>query len=106
MDVFFRVQLAKPKSLSLSAFFDVWIAETEAVLAARDAGVIKWVYKIAGQYEVVGVITVDSAEQLDELIHGLPVWRDSNAHTIVDMEWLPVTSYEAWSRQMKAHNGQ
>lgn len=104
MDVFFRVQLAKPESMALAEFFDVWIAETEAVMGARDAGVIKWVYKVAGQYEVLGVIAVDSAEHLDELIHQLPVWRDSAGHTVVDMEWLPLTDYAAWSKQMKAHN--
>lgn len=105
MDIFFRVKLAKPESMSLSDFFDVWIKETEAVLAARDAGVMKWVYKVAGQYEVVGVMAVESAEQLDDLMHQLPVWRDSNSHTVVDMEWLPLTSYEKWSAQMKRHNG-
>lgn len=106
MDIFFRVQLAKPESMSLGEFFDVWIAETEAVLAAREAGVIQWVHKVSGQYEVVGVMTVDSAEHLDELMHGLPVWRNSASHTVVDMEWLPVGSYEAWSQQMKRHNQQ
>ena len=101
MDVFFRVKLEKTESMSLEDFFGPWIQETEAVLAAQDAGVIKWIYKVAGQYEVLGVMAVESAEQLDEIMHQLPVWRDSNSHLVIDSEWKPVTSYAGWSELMK-----
>lgn len=106
MDVFFRVRLQKSESITLEQFFEGWIAETEAVLAAREAGVIKWVYKVAGQYEVLGVMAIEQPEQLDEIMHELPVWRDSNSHLVEHAEWIPVTSYEGWSKLMKQRNGQ
>lgn len=104
MDIFFRVRLAKPESLSLEGFFDTWIEETKAVLAARDSGVIKWIYKTAGQYEVLGVMQVEQVEQIDEIMHQLPVWRTSCSHLVEQSEWFPVTSYEGWQKLMQSHN--
>ena len=66
---FFKVRVT-PKELSLEQLWDIWEKETEAAQAAMSAGKILSLYKVAGQRFVLGVVDVESHEELDRIIMG------------------------------------
>ena len=96
-----HVKLIKPESASNKEFFEVWRQESEAVLGAVEAGAIKHVWKVAGNYEVIAVLDVENADQMDEALHNLPVWRNGYAHIVPEITWTPLRSYENWAEQLK-----
>ncbi len=102
MEVMLWVKLVKPESLSNKAFFEVWRQESVAVLEALKQGAIKNVWKVAGKYEVVAVMEVDSGDDMDAIVHGLPIWKQGYAHIVPEVNWIPLRSYENWSKQLEA----
>jgi len=42
------------------------------LIEAYKAGLIKAIWKVAGKYEVVAVMEVDSGDDLDAIVHNLP----------------------------------
>jgi len=101
MEIMLHVKLVKPESASNKEFFEVWQQESDAVLAAVKAGAIKNVWKVAGKYEVMAVLEVENADQMDEALHSLPVWRNGYAHIVPEITWTPLRSYENWAEQLK-----
>ena len=101
MEIMLHVKLVKPETASNKEFFEVWRQESEAVLAAVKAGAIKNVWKVAGKYEVMAVLEVENADQMDEALHSLPVWRNGYAHIVPEITWTPLRSYENWAEQLK-----
>ena len=49
MDVMIHAKLHKPDRMSNQEFFGVWKQEAEAALGAVQAGVIKNIWKVAGE---------------------------------------------------------
>ena len=96
MDVMIHAKLHKPDRMSNQEFFGVWKQEAEAALGAVDAGVVKHIWKVAGKYEVILVLTVDSADAPDEIIHSLPIWKLGYEY-IVDLEWTILRPYANWA---------
>lgn len=101
MEVMLWAKLQKPEGISNKEFFGVWKKESEAALAAVEAGVIKSIYKVAGKYEVVAIIEVASADQIDEIVHQLPIWRLGYAHIVPSIEWIPLRPYRNWAEHLK-----
>ena len=73
--VSFRVEHTR---LDRDEFWDEWERETQAALAAMGAGVIRNLYKVAGQRRVLGIAEVESYEHLAQIARGaLPMSQTS-----------------------------
>ncbi len=99
MDVMIHAKLRKPNGMSNKEFFGVWKQEADAALGAVKAGVIKNIWKVAGKYEVILVLGVDSSDQIDEIIHSLPIWKLGYEY-MVDLDWTILRPYENWSKHL------
>ena len=99
MDVLIHARLHKPDRMSNQEFFGVWKQEAAAALQAVKAGVIKHIWKVPGKYDVLLVMAVESVDQMDELMHSLPIWKLGYDY-IVDMEWILLRPYEHWAKQL------
>ena len=99
MDVLIHAKLHKPDRMSNEEFFGVWKQEATAALQAVEAGVIKHIWKVPGKYDVLVVLGVDSVDQIDEIIHSLPIWKLGYDY-IIDLEWTLLRPYEHWAKQL------
>ena len=82
-----------PKDMSLDELWDIWEEEAKATLEAVEAGKVVSFYKVSGQRRVVGIMDVESTDELDQiLMAGLPL-----AHYLEIKEVLPVREYEAFA---------
>ncbi len=89
-----------PKELSLDELWDIWEKEAEAALGAMEAGKIVAAYKVSGQRRVIGILDVESADELDQiLMAALPI-----AH-YVEVEALPVREYPAFAEDVRRRWG-
>ena len=100
MDVMVHARLHKPDGMSNKEFFGVWKQEADAALGAVEAGVIKNIWKVAGKYDVILVMAVESEDQIDEILHSLPIWNLGSDY-MVDMEWTILRSYTNWAKQLE-----
>ena len=91
--VSFRVEHTR---LDRDEFWDEWERETQAALGAMEAGVIRSLYKVAGQRRVIGIVEVESHDQLDQIVMGaLPM-----SHHLTLEEVLPVREYAAFAEDV------
>jgi len=102
MLVMMTADLAKPEGLSNKDFFEIWRQESVAAIEAVKAGAIKNIWKVAGEYQIIAVLDVDSGDQIDEILHSLPIWRLGYAHIVPKLSWKPLREYENWAEQLKA----
>jgi len=102
MELMFISRLRKPIGVKDQDFYTAWLAEAHAAISALDAGRMKFMYKVAGEYKLVGVIEVENAESIDRIIHGLPIFRDGNMDMIESYEWLVLADYRDWASQLEA----
>ncbi len=95
--LFFLKVRVDPKELSLGQLWDIWEKETEAALGAKAAGKVVSLYKVSGQRRVVGIVNVDSHEELDRIIMAaLPM-----AHYLEFEEILPIREYEGFAEDVR-----
>lgn len=79
-----------PKDMSLDELWDIWEEEAKATLEAMEAGKVVSLYKVCGQRRAVGILDVESHDELDRiLMAGLPL-----AHHLEIKEIVPVRRYE------------
>jgi muconolactone delta-isomerase len=100
MEMLIHAKLRKPDRMSNQEFFGVWKQEATAALEAVKAGVIKQIWKVPGKYEVFLVMEVDSVDRMDEIMHGLPIWKLGYEYIVSSMEWIPLRPYEHWAKQL------
>ena len=100
MDVMIHAKLHKPDRMSNKEFFGVWKQEAAAALGAVKAGAIKNIWKVAGKYDVILVVGVDSADQIDEIIHSLPIWTLGYDY-IIDLDWTILRPYQNWADHLE-----
>ena len=82
-----------PKDMSLDELWDIWEEETRATLEAVEAGKVVSFYKVSGQRRGVGIMDVESTDELDRiLMAGLPIARYLEVKEVV-----PVREYEAFA---------
>jgi muconolactone D-isomerase len=96
-----HAKLAKPEGMSNKEFYGVWEKEAEAAVAALKAGVIKALYKVPGTPEVVSILDVNSADDIDHAVHGLPIWKLGYSHIVAELKWTPLRPYENWAAELK-----
>ena len=101
MLVMMTADLAKPESMSSEDFFEVGRQESVAAIEAVKAGAIKAIWKVAGEYQVIAVMDVESGDQIDEIVHSLPIWRLGHAHIVPRVTWKPLRPYENWATQLE-----
>jgi muconolactone delta-isomerase len=95
-----QVKLAKPSEMSNQEFYGVWEKEAEAVMAGMKAGVLKAAYKVPGKQEVITIMDVDTADDLDQ-IYNLPIAQLGYSHLVIDILWTPLRLYENWVEDLK-----
>ncbi len=100
MEVLIHAKLHKPDRMSNQEFFGVWKQEAAAALEAVEAGAIKNIWKVAGKYDVLLVLDVESADQIDEIIHSLPIWKLGYEY-MVDLEWTLLRPYANWAKHLE-----
>jgi muconolactone delta-isomerase len=96
-----KAHLEKPENMSKKDFYSVWLKEAEAAVAAQKAGVIKGIWKVPGQTEVIAVLDVESADALEAAVLSLPIWKLGYAHIVTKLEWTPLRPYENWYEDLK-----
>lgn len=90
----FRVD---PKGMSLDELWEAWDEEADAALGAMEVGKVVGLYKVSGQRRVLGILDVESHDELDRiLMAGLPM-----AHNLTMAEVLPVREYTAFAEDVK-----
>ena len=101
MLILLKARINKPADMANKEFYSVWKKEAEAALAAKDAGVIKAIWKVAGKPEVMVVMDVESGDMLDGAINSLPIWTLGFAHIVSDVEIVPLRPYENWAKDLE-----
>ena len=101
MLVMMTADLAKPEGLPNDEFFEIWRQESVAAIEAVKAGAIKNIWKVAGEYQIIAVLDVEDGDQIDEILHSLPIWRLGYAHIVPRLSWKPLREYENWAEQLK-----
>lgn len=101
MEMLIHAKIRKPDRMSNQEFFGVWKQEATAALEAVKAGIIKNIWKVAGRYEVFLVMEMNSTDQMDEVLHSLPIWKLGYDYIVSSMEWIPLRSYEHWAKQLE-----
>lgn len=95
--LFFFKAVVKPKELTQDALWDIWEKEADAAMAKLKEGKMKFLYKVAGQRTVIGVIDVESHDEMDRtMMAALPM-----AHYIDFEEILPVRPYPNFAEDLK-----
>ena len=100
MEIMFHAKIVKPESASNKEFFEVWRQESVAAIEAVKAGALKHIWKVAGKYEVIAVLDVDDGDQIDEIIHSLPIWKLGYAHIVPELTWTPLRPYANWAEHL------
>jgi muconolactone D-isomerase len=96
-----HAKLAKPAGMSNKEFYGVWEKEAVAAVAALKAGVIKALYKVPGTPEVVGILDVNTADDIDHAVHSLPIWKLGYSHMVAELTWTPLRPYQNWAEDLK-----
>ena len=93
---FFNVRV-NPKDMSQDELWDLWEQEADAAVAAREAGKVVSLYKVAGQRRVLGILDVESHDELDRILMAvLPM-----AHNLEFEQILPVRVYDNFHQDLK-----
>ena len=97
---FVRFDVTQPANVSNKDLVKTWIREAEAAIGAMDAGAVPYLWKVAGQRVVVGVIDAPTAEELDRALGGLPIIREMGPG--VRTEALPIYDYRTYAADLNA----
>ena len=82
-----------PKDMSLDELWDIWEKEVKATLEAIEAGKVVSFYKVSGQRRVVGVMDVESTDELDQILMAdMPIARYLEVKEVVS-----IREYEAFA---------
>jgi muconolactone D-isomerase len=93
---FFKVRVVHDQ-MSVDELWDAWDKETQAAKGALEAGLIKAAYKVVGQRRIVGIIDLDSHDEMDRIwMAGLPM-----AHVLEVEELLPVREYSDFAADVQ-----
>jgi muconolactone delta-isomerase len=96
-----HAKLAKPATMSDKEFYGIWQKETEVASAALKAGLINALYKVAGRTEVVAIVEAKAADDIDALLHGMPIWQLGFSHLVYDVILTPLREYASWAEELK-----
>ena len=70
-------------------------------MEALNAGLIKHIWKVGGKYEVIAILDLPDGDNMDEVVHSLPIWKLGYAHIAKEINWIPLRPYANWAEQLK-----
>ncbi len=97
----FRARIVKPEGMPDKQFYGVWKQESDAAIGALKAGLVKDIYKVAGTPEVIAIIDAKTGDDLDNLLHEMPIWKLGHCEFVHDVTLTPLRSYETWAQDLK-----
>ena len=97
MHFLLHAKIKKPRDVSNEEFYAVWQRESVAGRELAKQGVP--IFKVAGKYEVVLLVEVDSEPELDEAIHSLPIWQEG-FQDMVEIDATLLRPYAEWGEQL------
>ena len=90
-----RFDVTQPANVGNDDLIAIWLREAEAAIGAMDAGAVPYLWKVAGQRVVLGVVDVPTAEDLDRALGGLPIIQEMGAGVLT--EALPIYDYRQFA---------
>jgi muconolactone delta-isomerase len=97
---FVRFDVKQPEQLTNADLIAIWKREASAALGAKEAGVVKQLWKVAGQRVVLAVIEVPTAEDVDRALGSLPIIREMGGG--MRTEALPIYDYATFAEDLNA----
>ena len=94
-----KVDVSPPATMSARQLAEIWDREAQAALQAIEAGVIKGLWKVAGQRTVFGVLDLPDADVLHQAIMGLPIMQEMGPS--VHWQVWPVRPYENFAADLR-----
>ena len=101
MDFLFSADIVKPAGMANEEFLKLWHEEATAATAALDAGGIKALYKVAGEYKVIGIFDFPDADSVDAAVHSLPFWASGHHEIVQNITMIPLRDYRNWFEDLK-----
>lgn len=80
-----------------------WAEEAEAALGAKSSGVVKDLWKVAGERKVLAIVDVASPDDLDRILFDLPIMQKMGHHVQVEVKSL--RRYEDFAKDVKERLG-
>ncbi len=102
MHYLLHAKLKKPHGMSNDEFFGIWQRESVAGRELEKQGVP--IFKVAGKYEVIVLLDVAGPSEVDEAIHGLPIWKEGY-QDMVDVDVIPLRPYREWGEHLDRLTG-
>jgi len=93
-----RFDVKQPENMTNADLVAMWQREAEAVAAAREAGAVKHLWKVAGQRVIVGIVEFDSHEDVDRALGSLPIFREMGAGVVTEV--LPIYDYATFAQDL------
>src|SRR5689334_25196333 len=95
-----RFDVHQPTDMTAKELVTIWNEEAKAALGAVEAGVVKGIWKVAGQRTVFLVAEFGSHRELDQALAGLPIIQQMGG--AVDTEALAVYPYAEFAEDLAA----
>lgn len=89
--------------LSQQGLLAIWAEEVEAALGAKEAGVVKDLWKVVGERKVVAVVDVEDPDTLDCILFDLPIMQKMGEYVHVEVKSL--RRYEDFAENVKERLG-
>ncbi|WP_298934523.1 muconolactone Delta-isomerase family protein [uncultured Ruegeria sp.] len=90
-------------TMAQQGLLGVWEEEAEAALGAKDAGVVKDLWKVVGERKVVAIVEVENPDVLDRILFDLPIMQKMGHHVQVEVKSL--RRYEDFAADVKSRIG-
>jgi muconolactone D-isomerase len=95
---FARFELTQPAGMSRDQFIANWYEEAQAAAQATAAGIVKGLWKVAGQQVVLAVLDAPDNDTLDQALFGLPIFQSMGS--ALKGEVLPIRPYESFAQDL------
>ena len=96
---FARFEVTQPAGMPADQFIAHWHEEAQTAAQAQAAGVVKGLWKVAGQRVVLAVLDLPDHDTVDQVLMGLPIFRSIGGG--VKVEVLPIRPYEAFAEDLR-----
>ncbi|ELS02639.1 muconolactone delta-isomerase [Xenococcus sp. PCC 7305] len=93
-------QVEYSDTMSQQDLFAIWAEEADVALGAKEAGVVVDLWKCVGTRRVIAIVNVDSLDELDRIVFGLPIMKQMGQH--VQIQVTPLRRYEDFAADVKS----
>jgi muconolactone delta-isomerase len=94
------VKVNQPETMDYLDFWKMWQEEAVGALEGLKSGKVVASWKVASRNIVIGIMDVESHEELDNLFNRLAMYKKMPRN--MEMEILPVIPYETWPGHLDA----